>query len=283
MPVPNQVEVGAGVVYLALYNQLKADTALTEYCKPEWMLAEYNPAVADYPYAIFMEPAQETLGNYTNGLLVGAKITISVYAIVHEKNDYSGKIFTGFSDDTPGLMQFIRDVRRAVEADQTLGLTRYGSSEGTALTNGQATLSADARYLTILLNDNRTPPSGYDTIDCGTGTLAGATIAANIQASLQALDNGANTYGSATCTFNSTTNKLKIESAGRTGARSSVQISAGASASALAVLGFSSPTEIRGREVKVATLDNVLFESRDFPTRWAILQFAIDYEDWIRN
>jgi hypothetical protein len=284
MPVPNIKDVGAAYIIKALYEQIKADPTILKYCPQDNIFPSWQANYPDQKYIIAIEPGAETFDGYANGLLAKVGLVIQIFGRMVDDNDSPGAVWWDYdsAEEDPGLLRFMRDIKRAIDKDITLGASRTGSSRSTRRSASTVVLNASTRYLTVLLNDSRTPPSGYDAVDCGQGTLTWAQVATNIQTSLRALGNSANTYDTATCTYDSDKEQLVISSS-RSGARSSVQVTAGASNSALVALGFDEAIEERGRDVKVATYNEIRYDSRTFPVRVGILIVKIEFEDWIRD
>jgi hypothetical protein len=236
--------------YQALFNQLKDYSVLRKYMDEEDFYDEFKQAFPQKNYIIFLEPGTELPENLrgTTGIAT-AHYNIEVVARLN-LGDVVSRILG--NNDFKGILDFTEDVKAAIRSDLTLGLYSQGTSVSVANSSGTYNLTGSARYLTVQINGN--DPSGYDTVDCGTATASGATIAAQIQTSLRALvDTSSKTgFADVVVSFDAVLNKFTITSQ-EYGAISLVQVTAGASDDASVILGFDNPVEKRGQ--KIITID----------------------------
>jgi hypothetical protein len=183
------------------------------------------------------------------------------------------------TDTIKGILEFTEDVKNAIRSDRTLNYNSKGRSVSSV--NGSGTFALTSLAKNIKVSINGKTPTGYDTISCGTSTLSGSDIAANIQASLRALgqydDDG---YLYATCTFDSDTKQFTISSS-EYGARSTVAVSAGASNDCSSLLGFDDPTETRGTRLLSMSLKPVTANNAVFPVRYRIIPVTLTEEKYI--
>ena len=232
--------------YEALFNQLKDYSVLRKYMNEDDFYDEFAQGFPQKNYIVFLEPGPEEVevSRGTKGIAL-AFYNIEVIARL-SLGDVESRILG--NNDFKGILDFTEDVKAAIRSDLTLGLNSQGISVSAANSSGTYNLTGSARYLTVLINGN--DPSGYDTLDCGTAQASGATIAAQIQTSLRALvDTSSKTgYADVVVSFDATLNKFTITSQ-EYGAGSSVQVTAGASDDASAILGFDTPVEERGRRI----------------------------------
>jgi len=264
--------------YEALFNQLKDYSVLRKYMNEEDFYDEFKPAFPQKNYIIFLEPGPEEpeVERGTKGIVI-AQYNIEVVARLN-LGDVESRILG--NNDFKGILDFTEDVKAAIRSDLTLGLYSQGTSVSAARSSGTYNLTANARYLTVLLNGN--DPSGYDTVDCGTATASGATIAAQIQTSLRALvDTSSKTgYADVVVSFDAGLNKFTITSQ-EYGAISSVQVTAGASDDASAVLGLDNTVEERGQ--KIVTVDFGVIQPVDdvYPITFRTIPLVVKEEVYV--
>lgn len=274
-------------VYLAVYNQLKADTALGELVKADDFILGFKEALPARKYMVIFEPGQEKIINKrkaatksasgVTGYIVETEYEIQHYCRLLYGSERGSSIIG--DERNVGLLDFIEIVKAAIRKDMSFSCITYGRSTSEENAAGTFDLDASHRYLAVSI-DGKTP-NGYDLIDCGSSTLTGAQVAENIQTSIRALglysDDG---YKLATCTFNSTTNQFVITSA-NFGPTSIVNVTVGASDDASSLLGFSSPVEVRGTNIITANIDPITAENKSWPVRYRILPLRVVEETYI--
>jgi len=265
-------------VLQVLNTQLSGNTTLQGYVESSCFLIGFKEPVPQNKYLVVLEPGNEEVLKYSHGpsgRYAEKAYNIKVYArIMILKEGVKGSIIGSGSDK--GLLEFIDDIVSAILSDLTLGYNTQGQSISSANSGSTFALTVSARYLSIKINSiERT---GWTIIDCGSSTLAGATVASNIQAALRALskhsDDG---YENATCEFSSSTKKFTIKS-GTYGPTSTVVVTAGASNDCSSLLGFDSPTETRGKKVVSIKFGLVQPFNNLFPVRYRILDLTINEE-----
>jgi hypothetical protein len=264
-------------VYNAVFAQLEADATLQGYVGADEFVKGFKESLPAKKYMVILEPGNEDertqrqtgdgyfevdyqLQVYCRLLLTGSKIESAILG----------------NDNYKGVLEFVDDVKAAIRKDMSFSYDTYGRSLSLENVAGSFDLSSSQRYLSVSI-DGKTP-TGYDAVNCGTSTLAGDAVAANIQASLRALgkysDDG---YKLATCTFNSSTNQFTISSS-NVGPRSEVVVGVGASYDASSVLGFDSPTEYRGTNIVRTLIETVTVDNRAFPVRYRIVPLLVTEE-----
>jgi len=268
------------LVLNALHDQLIVNTTLLDYVKADRVFKGYKGPIPKDDYAMILEPGPEipeSVGSRTVGpdrQFVEQEYLIDIYArIMLISGGVDGSI-VGYGTNK-GVLDFIDDIKAAIVADRTLGYDSAGSSVSKTNSSASFALDASNRYLSVKINNiERT---NWDQIDCGSSTLAGATIAANIQAALRALslhaDDG---YEEATCTF-STSKKFTITSS-TLSPTSSVVVTAGASNDCSALLGFDDPTEEIGKQIVSISFGTVEPNNDSFPVRFRKLPVTIREE-----
>jgi len=268
-------------VYQALTDQLKEDVTLLLYTKAEDFYQGFKEGLPQRRYSVILEPGPELdeSGNQDYGTVKEVEYEIQVYCrMILRSTKVASTIIGGTVDgeDFIGLLDFTEDVKDAIRRDLTLSYNSFGSSLSAENAAGSFDLTASNRYISVSINGRS--PSGYDQINCGTTTLAGADVAANIQAALRYLgkysDDG---YLEAVCSFDSDNNQFSIRSPTQ-GPRSVVNVSAGASLNATAILGFSSPTETRGTNIVKLRFGNVSVDNGAFPVRYRIIPVRVTEE-----
>jgi hypothetical protein len=264
-------------VYNALTNQLKADSTLLAYMSEDDFFQGFKDSFPQRRYIIVLEPGPELdeEGNQDYGKIKEVEYEIQVYCRMVLRSTRVQYTIVG-SSDYKGLLAFTEDVKDAIRRDLTLSYNTVGTSLSIENAAGSFDLTASNRYISVSI-DGRSP-SGYDSIDCGSSTLAGADIATNIQSSLRSLGVIPNDgYTLATCSFNATNNQFTISSPNY-GPRSQVVVTAGASADASSLLGFDSPTEQRGTNITKVRFGNVTVENGAFPVRYRIIPVRVTEE-----
>lgn len=262
----------------ALLDQLKANATLLTYLSANLIftgdqeVSKQDALIVVEPLSESEEPPTQTYGR-TKTFIYDMVIYICKYQFgIGEEH------IVGHDDSSiPGILDMLRDVKRAIRADLTLGYNQAGRSVSAAGSDTSYVLTANARYISVSIN-GRTP-SGYNQIDCGSSMLTGTQIASTIQAALRALgDHRGDGYTEATCTYDESTKKFTIGSE-TVGAGSTVAVSAGAEKSADVVLGFDNPTETRGRQIIDIQFESALINYDQFPLVKAALPIVIQ-EDW---
>jgi len=267
------------LVLNALYNQLVENTTLLEYVKDSRMFIGYKGPIGKDDYAIILEPGPQTEGAKSRSVGPSRQFIEEEYLI----DIYARSILTGIgvqgtiigSGTKKGVLDFIDDIKAAIVADLTLGYDSVGSSVSKANSSASFALDASNRYLSVKINNiERT---NWDQIDCGSSTLAGSVVAANIQAALRALslhaDDG---YEEAICTFSSS-RKFTITSS-TLSPTSSVVVTAGASNDCLTLLGFDDPTEVIGKKIISIVFGTVEPNNDFYPVRFRKLPVTIREE-----
>ncbi|KKM21940.1 hypothetical protein LCGC14_1630340, partial [marine sediment metagenome] len=203
------------LVLQALNDQLVVDTTLLVYVKPSRFFIGFKGPIGKDDYAIILEPGPQNEGAKSRSVGPSRQFIEEEYLI----DIYARSILTGIGvqgtiigrGTKKGVLDFIDDIKAAIVADLTLGYDSAGSSVSKANSSASFDLDASNRYLSVKINN--TTRDNWDQIDCGSSTLAGSVVAANIQAALRALtlhaDDG---YGEAICTFSSSTKKFTITS-----------------------------------------------------------------------
>jgi hypothetical protein len=265
-------------VYNAVYNAVRVNTTLTAYVSSSQFLRGFREPMPQQTHTVVFEPGNEDEEHdkQSYGKMKEVTWNIDVYArcIFFKGVEYT---IIGDSDNSiKGLLEFTEDLKVALRADMTYGYNRYGSSVSAANSGTSFALLSTAKTLTVTI-DGKTP-TGYTAVNCGSSTLEGSVIAANIQTSLRALglhkDDG---YYDATCTFSSSTKKFTISSM-RYGPKSSVVVTAGASNDCSALLGFDGPTEVVGRNILRTEFGSVSADNRAYPVRYRIIPVMIREE-----
>ena len=264
-------------IYNAVYTQLSTDETLLEYMGIEEFVRGFKEVLPTKRYMIILEPGQETeitkRQQYDKTLEV--EYEIQVYCrLLLQSNKVESAILG--NDTYKGLLDFTEDVKAAIRKDMSFSYNTYGRSLSAENAAGSFDLDGSNRYLTVSI-DGKTP-TGYGAVDCGSSTLTGAEIAANIQASLRLLGRFADDgYKNATCTFNETLNQFTINSA-NIGPEAKVEVSAGATNNASAVLGFTSPTEYSGTNLIRTQIESITVENGAFPVRYRMLPLLVTEE-----
>lgn len=263
-------------VYAALFNQLLNYTTLRKYMSEDDFFLEFSQAFPVRNYIIFMEPGEEQveISRGTKGLAMATYGIEVVGRTAVEKNRILG------DRDFKGILEFTDDIKAGIRSDLTFGLNSQGTSVSTSASSGTYDLTANARYLTVLVNGNDV--ASYDMVDCGTSTSSGATIAATMQASLRALvDTSSKTgYADAVVSFDATLNRFTITSQ-EYGAISSVQVSEGAEKDASAILGFDNPTETRGKRIVSVEFGAISSVNEEYPIVYRTIPLTIAEEVYV--
>jgi len=267
--------------FSALLDQLKDNATLRRYMDEEDFYDEFKQSFPAKRYIVFLEPGSEEIEirRGTKGLATSL-YNIEVVTRLNLADEVDSRILG--NRNYKGILDFTEDVKSAIRSDLTLGLNTQGTSVSDYKASGTYDLTANARYLTVLINGAVNPPSDYDRVDCGTAQASGATIAAQIQSSLRALvDTSSKTgYADVVVSFDDTRNRFTITSQ-EYGAISSVVVSAGAEKDASSILGFDNPTEKRG--VKIITINFGMIQPVDdvFPITYRTIPLQILEEDYV--
>ena len=268
------------LVLQALNDQLVVDTTLLVYVKPSRFFIGFKGPIGKDDYAIILEPGPQNEGAKSRSVGPSRQFIEEEYLI----DIYARSILTGIGvqgtiigrGTKKGVLDFIDDIKAAIVADLTLGYDSAGSSVSKANSSASFDLDASNRYLSVKINN--TTRDNWDQIDCGSSTLAGSVVAANIQAALRALtlhaDDG---YGEAICTFSSSTKKFTITSS-TLSPTSSVVVTAGASNDCSALLGFDDPTEVIGKKIVSIKFGTVEPNNDFYPVRFRKLPVTIREE-----
>ena len=267
------------LVLQALNDQLVANTTLLDYVKASRFFIGFKGPIGKDDYAIILEPGVQAESSGSRSVGPSRQFIEEEYLI----DIYARSILTGIGvqgtiigrGTKKGVLDFIDDIKAAIVADLTLGYDAAGSSVSKANSSASFALDASNRYLSVKINDiERT---NWDQIDCGSSTLAGSVVAANIQTALRALslhaDDG---YEGATCTF-SASKKFTITSS-TLSPTSSVVITAGASNDCSALLGFDDPTEEIGKKIVSIKFGAVEPNNDFYPVRFRKLPVTIREE-----
>jgi hypothetical protein len=264
-------------VYNALHTQLSNDATLLGYMSADDFVKGFKESMPVRRYMVILEPGPEIdeEGNQDYGRIKEVEYEIQTYCRIVLTSTRIESVIVG-NDSYKGLLDFTEDVKDAIRKDLTLSYNAVGYSSSIENAAGSFDLDASNRFIAVSI-DGRTP-TGYDVIDCGSSTLAGAAVATNIQASLRALGQISNDgYSQATCSFNAATNQFTISSSNY-GPRGQVTVTAGASDDASSLLGFSSPTEQRGTNLVKIRFGNISVENGAFPVRFRIIPVLITEE-----
>jgi len=270
-------------VYNAIYNQLNNNTTLAAYVSNfEKAFKENYPR---QPYTVILEPLNEVeaTGKRSYPDIAEFVYQIDIYARMEFQKQLS-EIITGYTDGGTtykGLLEFTDDIKNAIRELGNDLITNYntkGYSESNSNTGSTFDLTPSQSTITVIINGKTS--SGYNNINCGSSTLSGSAIATNIQTSLRALgthsDDG---YLDATVTFDSETNKFKIES--YEGPQNYVTVSAGASNDCSVLLGYDNPTEERGKNIIDYTFDTITVDNLRFPVRYRIIPLLVTEEVYV--
>jgi hypothetical protein len=266
-------------VYNALYTQLKANTTLIDYVDDSQFLRGFKEPMPQQQYTVVLEPGEENEDHESQSTKKVKEVThyIDIYTRVIFFRGIEYSIIGNTTDGIKGLLEFTEDVKNAIRADMKLSYNRVGSSVSSANAGTSFDLLSSAKNLTVTINEKT--PSGYDAIECGSSTLTGTQIAANIQTALRALgrhdDDG---FYKATCTFSDSTKKFTISSAVKYGPKSIVTVTAGASNDCSTLLGFDSPTEVVGRNITSVKFGTVRADNSAYPVRYRVIPVLIREE-----
>lgn len=261
-------------VFNAVHAQLEADATLLGYISANDFYKGFKEAFPTKKYIVIVEPGPETEKGYSQdyGKIVDVEYEIHIYCRLLLTSSKVESAIIG-NDTYKGLLDFCDDVKNAIRQDMSFAYNTYGRSLSAENAAGSFDLTASARYLSVSI-DGKTP-TGYDAIDCGSTTLTGDEIAANIQSALRALGKFADDgYMEATCAFNSSNNQFTISSA-NIGPKATVAVTAGATDDASSVLGFTSPTEYRGTNITKTKIESVTVENGAFPVRYRMVPIRV--------
>lgn len=262
--------------YNALFDQLEADTSLLAYMSADDFVKGFKENLPTRRYMVILEPGPEVddEGVQDYGKVKDVEYEVQVYCRILLSSTRVSSIVG--NDTRVGLLQFTEDVKDAIRKDLSLSYNTVGTSLSAENAAGSFDLDASNRFIAVSI-DGRTP-SGYDSIDCGSSTLAGADVATNIQSALRSLGQIPNDgYSKATCSFNSSNNQFTISSSNY-GPRAQVVVTGGASNDASTLLGFTSPIEARGTNITKIRFGNVAVENGAFPVRYRVIPVLITEE-----
>lgn len=264
-------------VYNSLHTQLSNDATLLAYMSADDFVKGFKENLPSRRYMVVFEPGAEIdeEGNQDYGRIKEVEYEIQLYCRTVLTSTRIDSVIVG-NDTYKGLLDFTEDTKDAIRKDLTLSYNAVGYSLSGENAAGSFDLDSSHRFIAVSI-DGRTP-TGYDSIACGSSTLAGADVATNIQASLRALGQISNDgFSQATCSFNAATNQFTISSS-NDGPRSQVVVTAGASDDCSSILGFSSPTEQRGTNIVKIRFGNISVENGAFPVRFRIIPVLITEE-----
>ena len=273
-------------IYQAVYNQLANDPILSAYVDGLKLSKKQNWPQQSYLVLISAVSEQELdptenydgIKHYTYG--IGINVIVNLKKELHELD-------LGFTDNGTtykGSLEIVDDVKNAIRKALDTLMDNYnttGYSESDTNTSGTFMLSGTNKFITVSINGRI--PTGYDEIFCGDGSLNGSVIAANIQESVRELGNhNGDGYLDATVTFDSETNRFKIESGGGIGPQNYVTVTAGASNDCSGILGFDNPTEERGKNIINYTFDTVVLElEENYPARIRLIPLFVTEEVYV--
>jgi hypothetical protein len=264
-------------VYTSLFNQIQGDSTLLGYMSSDDFIQGFRESLPVRRYMVIAEPGPERQMGKSQDYdkIVEVEYEIQLYCRILLQSTRVTSVILGNSNNI-GLLDFTDDVKSAIRRDMSFSYNSEGQSLSAENVAGSFDLSATARYIAVSI-DGRTP-TGYDSIDCGSSTLSGDQVAANIQAALRSLKKVSNDgYASATCTFNSSTNQFTIKSS-NVGPGSVVNVDVGASDDASVILGFDNPTETRGTNIIKSAIGSVSVENGAFPVRYRVVPVTITEE-----
>jgi hypothetical protein len=264
---------------ISLRDLLKADATLSSYIDQSQFLIGFRENYPLQNYTIILEPdpEEEYDTSQTGDGCKEVGYTINIHVRVGGVSSNYETFIVGDSDNSiKGVLEVIDDVKDAIRSDLTLGYNRAASSvSGDSLVE-PFNLSSSQRYISVMINNIER--SGYDTIFCGDSLLTGAEVASNIQSSLRALgkytEDG---YYGAICTFDDTAKQFTIETDGNQ-PNWSVVVTPGASDDCSSILGFSSPTEVAGRNIVEIEFRQTYPVNTYFPIRYRVLPVVIREE-----
>jgi len=262
-------------IYNSLYTVLSSSSRLS-YVDDSLFIKGFRENLPNQAYTVILEPGSESEKGGSRGTsrLRDLVVTIDIYArlVMPYGVEYS---IVGYNTEK-GVLAFVDDIKLAIRETRDLGYNRQGSSVSAVNANGSFALTSLARFISVSIDGRE--PTGFDEINCGEATLAGAVVASNIQTSLRALgshkDDG---YYDATCSFSDTDNQFTITTA-KYGPKSTVAVTAGASDDCSALLGFDDPTEIIGRNIISLDIGTVATDNAAYPIRYRIIPVTITEE-----
>lgn len=262
-------------VIQALETQIEDYSTISEYVDEVLVFIGFKSPLPRSEYMIIIEPGSKNPLDDTRSTSPGGTYRENEYLIkVYARTILTGRRTVGQiigSSTKKGLLDFADDVEAAIMSNRSLSYDSTGSSVSKTNAGSSFVLSESNRYLSVKINGiERT---GWDAIDCGSTTLTGDQVAANIQAAIRTMklhaDDGMETT---TCVFSS--RKFTITSA-TIGPTSSVVVTAGASNDSSALLGFDDPTEVIGK--KIVSLKTGIVEPLNdlYPVRYRIISVTI--------
>lgn len=264
-------------VYQALFDQLSTDTTLLSYMSADDFYRGFKESFPTRRYIVILEPGPEVddEGSQVYEKIKEVEYEIQIYCRILLSSTKVSSAIMGNSQYI-GLLEFTENVKEAIRSDLTLSYDSVGQSLSEENAAGSFDLTGSNRYISVSIDGKS--PTGYDLIDCGNTTLAGADIATNIQNSLRSLgkysDDG---YSLAVCSFNSSNNQFVIQSS-NDGPRGVVNVTAGASDDASSLLGFDTPTETRGTNLVKIKFGNISVENGAFPVRYRVIPVLVTEE-----
>jgi len=262
-------------IYNSLYTTLSESSYLS-YVDSSLFIKGFRENLPNQTYCVILEPGNENEASGTRGTsrLKNNLYTIDIYArlVFPYGVEYS---IVGYNTEK-GVLEFVDDIKTSIRETRNLGYNRQGSSVSALNVSGSFDLTSSAKFISVSINGRE--PTGYDQINCGEATLAGAEVASNIQTALRALgshkDDG---YYDATCSFDATNNQFTITSA-KYGPKSTVTVTAGVSDDCSALLGFDDPTEVVGRNIISLDIGTVATDNVAYPIRYRIIPVTITEE-----
>lgn len=270
-------------VFQQVDTQLSNDITLSSYVQSfETALKKNTPY---HPYTIIAWPIFET-EKPESRVYDGIKeyvYQIDIYArmIFHKKEEYITVGYTDGSTTYKGILEFCDDIKQAIRKNGDDLITNYNTNAySESDTNESSTFALSPTQSNITVSIGANTPTGYNTINCGTSTLTGDEIAANIQQSLTALGQwGDDGYKNALVTFDDTAKKFKIES--DVGPRL-ISVTAGDTNDCSELLGFDNPTEQRGKKILNYEFDTVTDGGAEtYPVRFRIVPLFVTEEVYV--
>ena len=264
-------------VIQALETQIEDYSTISEYVDEVLVFIGFKSPLPRSEYMVIIEPVtknplDDMRSTSPEGTYREDEYLVQVYA----RTILTGRRTVGQiigSSTKKGLLDFADDIEAAIISNRSLSYDSAGSSISKVNADSNFALSESNRYLSVKINGiERT---GWDVIDCGSSTLTGDQVAANIQTAIRAMklhaDDGMET---ATCVFSSSTKKFTITSA-TIGPTSTVVVTAGASNDCSTLLGFDDPTEVIGK--KIVSLKTGIVEPLNdlYPVRYRIIPVTI--------
>jgi len=273
-------------VYQAVYDQLANDSTLISYVDGFKLSTKQNWPQQTYLIMLGGATEQELDPTEDYNGIKHFVYGIGIVCGVNLKKE-SHELDLGFTDNGityKGNFELVDDVKSAIRKALNTLMDRYnttGYSESISNNSDTFNLTGTSKYITVSINGKT--PIGYDQIFCGDSSLNGTLIAANIETSINNLGNyNDDGYLDATVTFDSETNRFRIESGGGIGPQNYVVVIAGVSDDCSGLLGFENPTEERGRNIIDYIFDTVVLESEEnFPVRVRVVPLFVTEEVYV--